>query len=285
MISDQNDNSDTSKKNPITVIHCWSSPHLQSTNLLYFFKARGNDCVAFQDDLHDHHHSCNHLDKNNESIVHFFDEPADEKDTWMMEKRPSLSQRLCNAIEELQSHKEVEKKGGVVFISHMVQHCHLYDFDAETEIIDANRGEVPIYSSMTTVHLNRVIHKHVLHLQDPIVAHGGIFSLDEIGINILRSIYMSVTHRQDKSMCNKVVIVDADELTKNPAESLKNMCEDLEIEYRDCMLSCKKGFESHSHDWLVLWDFVCHSLFWSILFVIIFLILRSYNTSNMLTIK
>ena len=227
----------------VVVVHCWSAPRSRSTALLYSFEARGaKDTLAVDEPLYREW-----LIQRGDAVArpyrdNFIDgTPPDgaseeESATWRRELL-NLEERLVEAARTLPD------TGGVVFCKHMAKHSFLYNFEKE---LSANEELKVTFE-----------HKHVLLIRDPVAVlsswgaaasnHGNVATPDEVGIVPLLSIYSAIQSRpqspgHDKAADAKsVIVLDSDDLADDPPGVLATICSDLDIEYRDTMLTWESG--------------------------------------------
>ena len=168
--------------------------------------------------------------------------PTDgDSEKWLRETL-SLQERFTVGAAKLNAASE----GGVIFCKHMSKHSFLYDFDNEHETVVTDDG-VDI----------QLIHRHVLLIRDPVAVlsawsmvgdvHGDNPTPDELGFVSLMSIYSKLESRVDNS--SPVVVIDSDELARDPKGSLSNLCKRLSIEYDDSMLTWKSGEHECDGPW------------------------------------
>lgn len=205
----------------ITVVHCWSAPRSRSTALLYSFESR-NDCVALDEPLYREW-----LLRKGDSVDRPYKESllkgsAPEgyrnQDVWERELK-SLNNRILEAAENM-------SQGGVIFCKHMAKHCDLWDFDNEL--------------SSESIEFS---HRHLLLIRDPVAVlsswkvsdnvHGSSVTTHEVGIVSMMQVF-----NNSQIPC---VILDSDELAKDPSGALSRACSDLEISYNESMMSWKAG--------------------------------------------
>ncbi|VEU36019.1 unnamed protein product [Pseudo-nitzschia multistriata] len=225
----------------ITVVHCWSAPRSRSTALLYSFEALGDDkCIPFDEPLYREY-----LEAKKESLTRPYledliagtpPEGEDDPERWRRELL-SLSERL-----ELGAAKLKATPGeGVIFCKHMAKHAFLYDFDNEYKLTGTPEVEL--------------LHRHVLLIRDPVTVlsawgavgevHGNSPSSEEIGVVSLMSIYSELESKTDQP----ILVIDSDELAKDPKGSLLDLCERLSIDYSDSMLSWAEGEHKCDGPW------------------------------------
>lgn len=235
----------------VTVIHCWSAPRSRSTALLYSFEARGvEDCVALDEPLYREW-----IVKRGESIERPYTQEMidgssvdatspEEIAQWKRELK-SLTERIIEGADSLSASEE----GGSIFCKHMAKHCFLYDFDNECQHYDPSRITL--------------VHTHLLLIRDPVLVlsswkndknlHGGTATPDEVGIVPLMSIYSSLLSRTGNSSGGSVVLLDSDELAADPEATLANVCADLNIPYRQSMITWKSGTHACDGPWAKWW--------------------------------
>lgn len=233
----------------VTVVHCWSAPRSRSTALLYSFESRGEDCVAMDEPLY-REWLINKGDSvarpYRRELIEGVAPEGKEVDLWRWQREhASLSDRLSLAV------KKLKGQGGVIFCKHMAKHSFLYDFDNELAEGDANVA---------------IQHRHVLLIRDPVAVlsswknasevHGNNPTPDEVGIVPLLSIYSSLSSRTPSKSTQPVVILDSDDLIQDPPAACRSLCDDLNIPYRESMLTWKSG----PHDCDGPWAAVSHSL-------------------------
>ena len=240
-------------KKHITVIHCWSAPRSRSTALLYSFEARGDDCTTALDEPLYREWLIDRGDAvarpyRQELIMGMPPEhikaTPEETAQWHRE-RHSLNQRLQEAATRL-------PENGVVFCKHMAKHSFLYNFEKEFQF-DKNNIEL--------------IHKHLLLIRDPVAVlsswgvagavHGNNPTADEVGIVPLLSIYSALQSRsgnwQDGNTNMPVVLLDSDDLVKDPERILAGVCEELGIEYKESMMTWHSGPHACDGPWAHWW--------------------------------
>ena len=228
----------------IVVIHCWSAPRSRSTALLYSFDAR-EDCIGIDEPLYREW-----LIEKGDAVERPYTKSmidgvppegeADEKGYWKRELL-SLQERIAEAAKKLGS--------GVIFCKHMAKHSFLYDFDREC-----------------TVEGVEVVHRHLLLIRDPVTVlsswgqsggvHGNAATSDEVGIVPLLSIYSKLESRS-KGDTSHAVVLESDELVKDPAEILSIICGNLGIEYKDSMLTWPSGPKDCDGPWAKVSKY-CH---------------------------
>ena len=226
----------------ITVVHCWSAPRSRSTALLYSFEARGTTTVAIDEPLYRQW-----LTERSEVPRPYRDQliagtppegaTAQESSAWRRELL-SLEDRLREAA-ELLPHE------GLVFCKHMAKHSFLYDF--EKEISGHDIGII-------------FRHKHLLLIRDPVAVlsswsaaasnHGNGATADEVGIVPLLSIYSAV---QSRPGSGSVVVLDSDDLAKDPPKVLEGICQELGIPYTNDMLTWQSGTHDCDGPWAKWW--------------------------------
>mmetsp|Transcript_23207 Transcript_23207/g.64335 ORF Transcript_23207/g.64335 Transcript_23207/m.64335 type:complete len:608 (-) Transcript_23207:44-1867(-) len=237
----------------ITVIHCWSAPRSRSTALLYSFEALGEDkCVPLDEPLYREY-----LEAKKGSVTRpYLDnliqgtppEGEDDPERWTRELL-SLSERL-----ELGAPKLTTASGGVIFCKHMAKHAFLYDFNNEHQLAESSSA--------------KLVHRHVLLVRDPVTVlsawgaigdvHGNCPSSEEIGVVSLMSIYSELETKVGADSDRPVLVIDSDELAKDPKGSLSDLCERLSIDYNDSMLSWKSGEHKCDGPWAKWWYHSVH---------------------------
>ena len=140
------------------------------------------------------------------------------------------------------------KGTGVIFCKHMSKHSYLYDFDNECEVMEVDDG--------VTIEL---VHKHVLLIRDPVAVlsawgavgdvHGNDPTPEELGFLSLMTIYSKLEGKTSDDGKSRVLVLDSDDLAKNPKQSLSYLCEELSIDYSDSMLSWKPGKHECDGPW------------------------------------
>eukprot|EP00536_Pseudo-nitzschia_multiseries_P007079 jgi/Psemu1/65868/estExt_Genemark1.C_1600026 len=231
----------------VTVVHCWSAPRSRSTALLYSFEALGeNKCVPYDEPLYREYLKAKEGSVTRPYLENLIagipPEGEDDADRWNRELL-SLSERL-----ELGAAKLAATSGGVIFCKHMAKHAFLYDFNNEYQLAESSETEL--------------VHRHVLLIRDPVTmlsawgaigdVHGNSPSSEEIGVISLMSIYSDLESRTSGHKNNPVVVIDSDELAKDPKGSLSDLCERLSIDYDDSMLSWKSGGHECDGPWAKL---------------------------------
>ncbi|KAL3945505.1 MAG: hypothetical protein SGBAC_000404 [Bacillariaceae sp.] len=224
----------------ITVIHCWSAPRSRSTALLYSFDAR-EDCIGIDEPLYREW-----LIEKGDSVARPYTKAmidgvspqgeTDDQGQWKRE-RLSLQERIAEAAKKLGS--------GVVFCKHMAKHSFLYDFEKECTVESVN-----------------VVHRHLLLVRDPVTVlsswgqsrdiHGNAATSDEVGVVPLLSIYSQLESRS-KADNTHAVVLESDELVKDPNEILSTICEELGIEYKTSMLTWTSGPKECDGPWAKWW--------------------------------
>ena len=138
----------------------------------------------------------------------------------------------------------------VIFCKHMSKHSYLYDFDNECQVVECGDG-----SSV------ELVHKHVLLIRDPVAVlsawgavgdvHGNDPTPEELGFLSLMTIYSKLESKTMSSddVKSRVLVLDSDELAKNPKQSLSDLCGQLSIDYSDTMLSWKEGEHECDGPW------------------------------------
>mmetsp|Transcript_7298 Transcript_7298/g.8459 ORF Transcript_7298/g.8459 Transcript_7298/m.8459 type:complete len:618 (+) Transcript_7298:54-1907(+) len=239
----------------ITVVHCWSAPRSRSTALLYSFEALGDDnCVAYDEPLYR-----NYLKQKegtvtrpylNELITGTPPEGDEDSKKWERELL-SLQDRLALGTSKLNT----TSGEGVIFCKHMSKHSFLYDFDNEYQVVECDNG----------VNI-QLIHRHILLVRDPVAVlsawsmvgdvHGDNPTSEELGFISLMTIYSklesTIISIDDDDKC-RVLVIDSDELAKDPKGSLFDLCKRLSINYSDTMLSWKKGEHECDGPWAKWW--------------------------------
>jgi hypothetical protein len=140
--------------------------------------------------------------------------------------------------------------GGVIFCKHMSKHSFLYDFEKEQQVMEGENGKKI-----------ELIHRHVLLIRDPVAVlsawgfvgdvHGNNPTPDELGFTSLMSIYSKLQSRTTSSDDDdyRVLVIDSDELAKDPKASLSDLCKRLSIDYSDTMLTWEKGEHECDGPW------------------------------------
>ncbi len=138
---------------------------------------------------------------------------------------------------------------GVIFCKHMSKHSLLYDFDDECQVVECDEG--------TTI---RLAHRHVLLIRDPVAVlsawgavgdvHGNDPTPEELGFISMMTIYSKLeSTTMSGDVESRILVLDSDELAKNPKQSLSDLCECLSIEYSDNMLSWEEGEHKCDGPW------------------------------------
>jgi len=258
----------------ITIVHCWSAPRSRSTALLYSFEARGSSqCVAIDEPLYRPwlQHKLANANTRPDSVSRPYrpysteliqgiphqDSKPEDSFKWAREKQ-SLNSRILDGIQILMkdidtnndTETDTELDGGVIFVKHMAKHSFLYNFDLECCQDETNNND-------DTNKEYIIQHKHVLLIRDPVAilsswnlakdVHNTI-SPDEVGIIQLLSIYSTFT-----SLNKQIVVLDSDSLAKDPTSTLKGLCEDLNISYKDSMLTWESGKHDCDGPWADWW--------------------------------
>ncbi len=246
----------------ISVIHCWSAPRSRSTALLYSFEARGS-CIAIDEPLY--RPWLQHYIKNgrnsvsrpytNELIQGIPHVEASEDDFFKWERElKSLSERIHEGANKICSQISTADSGSddtnhnfsnVIFVKHMAKHYFLYNFESEAQDSTDSQQQFVL------------THKHVLLIRDPVAilsswnvakdVHNNISS-DEVGIIPLLSIHSILS-----SLQQKVVVLDSDSLATDPQNTLKDLCNDLDIHYTDSMLKWPTGKHDCDGPWAQWW--------------------------------
>lgn len=156
----------------------------------------------------------------------------------------SLQERIESGAKMLTTTKGT----GVIFCKHMSKHSYLYDFDNECEVVEVDDG--------VTIEL---VHKHVLLIRDPVAVlsawgavgdvHGNDPTPEELGFLSLMTIYSKLEGKTSDDGKSRVLVLDSDDLAKNPKQSLSYLCEELSIDYSDSMLSWKPGKHECDGPW------------------------------------
>lgn len=229
----------------ITVVHCWSAPRSRSTALCYSFEARSKDCVAVDEPLYREW-----LIKRGDSVARPYSKdliegkpPADSS----VEEAFAWRRELLSLEDRIRESAELLPDAGIIFCKHMAKHCFLYDFENEF-----NGDDLKI----------NFLHKHILLIRDPVAilsswgasgsVHGNAATPDEVGIIPLLSIYSSVKSKLH-GKADTVIILDSDELVKDPETTLARICADLGIPYLDAMMTWKSGPHSCDGPWASWW--------------------------------
>jgi len=235
-----------SDDNIITILHCWSAPRSRSTAFLYSFEARGDDTIVMDEPLYRewllYHEGKQGLERPYKMALFegTFDFDGVPKDSWAKEQA-SFVERLKENILTL----ERKQKGGVIFVKHMAKFDVVFDFYA-------HRSD------------NGVIHKHILLIRDPLAVlfswkrsgsvHGNAPSLEEVGILPMLNIFSKVQHGN-----TNVVVLDSDRLVADPEMVLKQLCDDVNIDFRKEMLTWKPGPHACDGPWAKWWYASVHA--------------------------
>ena len=217
--------------------------------MLFSFEARGADCIALDEPLYRQWL----IDKGESAVSrpYFWElvngEPSSDDAspkeilTWKRELEP-LDQRITSAARKLLENCP-DESDRVVFCKHMAKHSQCYEFDQELSLDFCD-----------------IRHWHVLLVRDPVAvlsswgASGGVHgfnpSSDEVGIVPLLSIYSQLESRRS---ANPPVIVDSDELVKDPETVIGIMCSKLSIAYDTSMMSWKSGPHDCDGPWAKWW--------------------------------
>jgi len=245
----------------ITVVHCWSAPRSRSTALLYSFEALalGDDCcVVYDEPLYREYLKQKEITVTRpylkELITGTPPEGDEDSNKWKRELL-SLQERLSLGAAKL----ETTPGEGVIFCKHMSKHSSLYDFDNEYQVVECDNG--------TSIHF---IHRHIILIRDPVAVlsawsmvgdvHGDNPTPEELGFISLMSIYSKL---ESKKICSddekgRVLVIDSDDLAKDPEGSLLELCKRLSIGYSDSMLSWKKGKHACDGPWAKWWYHSVH---------------------------
>jgi protein-lysine N-methyltransferase EEF2KMT len=232
----------TSNPSPVfsvTVLHCWSAPRSRSTALLYSFDARSSvDTVALDEPLYAAWlRESPQVPRPYRAALQaaIDDETADKDDTeevkkWREELVP-LRQRIRKAALSLWG--RTPSNQGVIFCKQMAKFWPLYhpEIDEEEEFFEC--------SSSANGAMVQLRHAHILLIRDPLDVlsswkelghvHGGSPAaiMDEMGILQLYQIYATRT--------NVAVVLDAEELRRDPEGTLRHLCQQVQIPYSDDM--------------------------------------------------
>jgi hypothetical protein len=195
---------------------------------LYSFEARG-DCVAIDEPLYREW-----LINKGDTVARPYGQnlidgisPDGKNETCWRRELLTLNERISEAAKK-------SNGSGVIFCKHMAKHSFLYDFDKECKVEGVN-----------------LVHQHLLLIRDPVAVlsswgksggvHGNNPSSDEVGIVPVLAIFSKLENRHPRA-----VLLESDELVTNPEGTIANLCFDLSIVYRECMLSWPSG--SHKCD-------------------------------------
>jgi len=147
----------------------------------------------------------------------------------------------------------------VIFCKHMSKHSFLYDFDNEYQVVECE--------SDTKIQL---IHRHVLLIRDPVAVlsawdvvgnvHGNNPTPEELGFVSLMNIYSKLESKYisngDKNC--QVLVMDSDEIARNPKERLSELCKGLSISFNEKMLSWEMGEHECDGPWAKWWYHSVH---------------------------
>jgi len=173
------------------------------------------------------------------------EENAGDAERWKRELL-SLDERLALGAEKF-------KTGGAIFCKHMSKHAFLYDFDNEYQIEGGGDDGV------------RLVHRHVLLIRDPVPVlsawgavgkvHGNDPTPEELGFISLMTVYGKLETKRISGAddAHPVLVIDSDELARDPKSALSSLCDDLSIEYSDSMLSWESGGHECDGPWAKWW--------------------------------
>jgi len=235
----------TASDKKITVVHCWSAPRSRSTALMYSWEARGDDCLAIDEPLYREW-----LVQRGDAVARpYFHELIEGKppEGSSVEEAISWRRELLSLEDRLREAAELLPNYGCIFCKHMAKHCFLYDFENEFNAEDLNV---------------EFRHKHLLLIRDPVAilsswgvagaVHGNNATPDEVGIVPLLSVYSHI-HSRTPDRDNAIVMLDSDQLVKDPEATLAAVCQDLGVEYRDSMMRWKAGPHNCDGPWASWW--------------------------------
>lgn len=225
----------------IIVIHAWSAPRSRSTAFLYSWEARGSqDCIALDEPLYRQW-----LLERGDAVARPYKEqliqggPGADPDQ-ESKASPNWARELLSFEERLLEAAQLLPHQGIIFVKHMAKHCSLYNFEKEPQGDDSFR----------------FIHKHLLLIRDPVAVlsswgvagnvHGNNPTPEEVGIIPLLSIYSSVTS-------GKVTVLDSDDLIRDPESTLQTLCQELDVPYKESMMSWPSGPHACDGPWASWW--------------------------------
>ena len=230
-------------KKRVTVIHCWTAPRSRSTALLYSFEARGEDCVAIDEPLKREWlvYQGDNVQRPYKTNMIDGTPPADKpQDSYLWERETlPLGERIHLAALKLSKSTENDDTSNnnecVIFCKHMSKTYFLYDFDNDVHVEPVEGVEL--------------VHKHMFLIRDPVAilrswdvlnhVHNESCSTEDVGIVPLLSIYSTLQRRFGSE--SHITILDSDALVKDPEGVLQDICQELDIPYKDSMMTWEAG--------------------------------------------
>jgi len=198
-------------------------------------------------------------------LIEGIKEEGEDNDWRWKRELKGLDTRIEEAVAYLKS--KGCKDNGVILCKHMAKHSYLYDLynDHKTTTTAAAKE---------TEKKDDVIHRHVLLIRDPVAVlsswgvagsvHDNNPTPDEVGIVPLLSIHSSLVSNVNNN-AHPPVILDSDQLVRNPKHTLTKLCEDLNIDYTDDMLTWESGEHLCDGPWAKWWyDYVHQTTGWEI---------------------
>ena len=198
-----------------------------------------------------------------------------------------LSSHITTAVNDNDNDNDSDS---VVFIKHMAKHAPHFNFKTNSQKSKSKSSNINMNMSPTNdTHVNNnvnVRHVHMMLIRDPISflkswhhsstakVHNSSASIMEVGITPLLDIYGRVVESSNHNDNNSdtdgdvtddgninnnnnnsdvMAVVDAEELARDPATTLKHLCQTLKIGYRDEMLSWDQGPKECDGPWANWW--------------------------------
>ena len=214
------------------------------------------------------------------------DDDDDDDEAWRWEReRKSQDERVYDAVRSLL----VEGKDrGCIFLKQMAKFSNLFDFDVNWEKAGGATANDEWDEKCRRLSLEyggvELRHRHLLLIRDPVSVlsswmgksgnvHGNNVHPDEVGISCLMDAYAKIvgssmgrhgcedddddddgTVREgdgcdDGGASPPVVVIDSDDLATDPRGTMRELCESLDIDYRDEMLKWRPGRHDCDGPW------------------------------------